>query len=300
MLKKKSFRQSTGDGIFDLCNHLFIILFSILVAYPIIYVISSSFSNPVAIVSGKVWLFPVDFTLDGYKATFVYPRIWTGYGNSFFYAGVGTMINIVLTIMAAYPLSRKDFTGGGVIMILFVITMWFNGGLIPNYVLVRELGLIDTRWALIIPSALSVYNLILARTYFKMQIPNELFESAKLDGCDDYKFLLKIVIPLSAPIIAVIALFYAVGHWNSYFSAFLYLSKRDLYPIQLILREVLTLNQVNSMEAVMDHASTDEKLYFTTLLKYSIIIVSSLPVIIAYPFAQKYFVKGVMIGAIKG
>jgi putative aldouronate transport system permease protein len=292
--------ESRGDKVFNFVNYTFLILFTTVVLYPILYVLSASFSNPMAIMAGKVWLYPVDFTLEGYKAVLSYQRVWIGFGNSLFYATIGTMVNVVVTIMAAYPLSRKDFAGGSIIMLLFVFTMWFRGGLIPDYLLVKSLNLLDTRWAMIVPKAMEVYFVILARTYFQTQIPEELLESARLDGCDDYKFLWNIVIPLSGSILAVITLFYAVKHWNSFFDAFIFLSNRNYFPIQLILREVLTMNKVDSMMAVMD-ATTDEKnQYMAELLKYSLIIISSIPVIIAYPFAQKYFVKGVMIGAIKG
>ena len=216
-----------------------------------------------------------------------------------FYMIVGTTVNVILTILAAYPLSRRDFYGRGIFMFLFVFTMMFNGGLIPNYLLVQDLGLLNSRWALIIPNALSVFNVIITMSFFKSTIPNELLESAQLDGCNDFKFLFKIVLPLSAPIIAVISLFYAVGHWNSYFGALIYLRDASLFPLQLILRDILVQNSVDP-SMMGDATQLANKIGLQQLLKYSLIVVSSLPVLIAYPFVQRFFVKGVMIGSLKG
>ncbi|GHH97876.1 carbohydrate ABC transporter permease [Neobacillus kokaensis] len=291
--------ETRGDRIFTVCNYIFLSLLVLSVLYPLIYVVSASLSSTKAVASGQVWLFPVDFSLLGYKTIFEYSKIWLGYGNSLFYMIVGTTVNVILTILAAYPLSRKDFYGRGFFMFLFVFTMMFNGGLIPTYLLVSDLGLVNTRWALIIPSALSVFNVIITMSFFRATIPNELLESAQLDGCNDFKFLLKIVLPLSAPIIAVISLFYAVGHWNSYFGALIYLRDASLFPLQLILRDILVQNSVDPA-MLGDATQLANKIGLQQLLKYSLIVVSSLPVLIAYPFVQKYFVKGVMIGSLKG
>ncbi len=293
-------KNDISDRIFSVLNFIFITAFMLLVLYPIIFVISASFSDPDAIMSGEVWLYPVHPTLEGYMAALKYERIWTGFRNSLMYAGLGTVINVTLTVMAAYPLSRKDFAGRNIIMFIFAFTMWFSGGLIPTYILVRNLNMIDTIWAMLIPNAVGVWNIIITRTYLQTNIPVELLESARLDGCDDFRFIAKIVIPLSAPILAVISLFYAVAHWNSYFNAFIYLSKRGLFPLQLILREIILLNQADDMLTGFDLADSEKRRYMSELLKYSTIIVSSLPVIIIYPFVQKFFIKGIMVGAIKG
>lgn len=291
--------ETRGDRIFTVCNYIFLSLLVLSVLYPLIYVLSASLSSTTAVASGRVWLFPVEFSLLGYKTIFEYSKIWVGYGNSLFYMVVGTTVNVVLTILAAYPLSRRDFYGRGIFMFLFVFTMMFNGGLIPNYLLVQDLGLLNSRWALIIPNALSVFNVIITMSFFKSTIPNELLESAQLDGCNDFKFLFKIVLPLSAPIIAVISLFYAVGHWNSYFGALIYLRDASLFPLQLILRDILIQNTVDP-SMVGDATQLANKIGLQQLLKYSLIVVSSLPVLIAYPFVQRFFVKGVMIGSLKG
>src|SRR4051794_11238734 len=229
-------KEPVGDRIFNVVNYTILTLFFLIVLYPLVYIVSASFSSTDAVVSGKVWLWPVDPGLKGYKAVFEYKAIWAGFGNSLFYTIVGTIVNIVLTIIAAYPLSRKDFIGRNAIMFIFVFTIMFSGGIIPNYLLVKDLGLLDSRWAMILPSAISVFNVIIARTYFQQTIPHEMLEAAQVDGCTDWKFLMKMVIPVSGPIIAVLALFYAVGHWNSYFNALLYLKDRGLYPLQLVLR----------------------------------------------------------------
>jgi multiple sugar transport system permease protein/putative aldouronate transport system permease protein len=291
--------ESRGDRIFTICNYIFLSLLVLSVLYPLIYVLSASLSSTKAVASGRVWLFPVEFSLLGYKTIFEYSKIWVGYGNSMFYMIVGTTVNVILTILAAYPLSRRDFYGRGIFMFLFVFTMMFNGGLIPNYLLVQDLGLLNSRWALIIPNALSVFNVIITMSFFKSTIPNELLESAQLDGCNDFKFLFKIVLPLSAPIIAVISLFYAVGHWNSYFGALIYLRDASLFPLQLILRDILVQNSVDP-SMMGDATQMANKIGLQQLLKYSLIVVSSLPVLIAYPFVQRFFVKGVMIGSLKG
>jgi multiple sugar transport system permease protein/putative aldouronate transport system permease protein len=299
-IKMKETRQ---DKIFSVINRIFLGICILIIVYPLIYIISSSFSDPNAVLAGRVILWPVDFSLAGYKAVFQYNRIWTGYANSIYYAGLGTLINVILTIMAAYPLSRKDFNGRNILMFLFTFTMLFNGGLIPTYLVMQKLNLINTRWAMILPTAIAVWNVIITRTYFQTSIPNELLEASKIDGCNDIKFLLKIVIPLSGPIIAVITLFYAVYHWNSFFSALMYLRDYKLYPLQMVLRDILIQNEVDTLAGAVGSIDMEQQAKLegiSELLKYSLIIVASLPLLIAYPFVQKYFVKGVMIGAIKG
>lgn len=287
-----------GDKIFSAVNYSILTFFLIITLYPIVFVVSGSLSDPKAIMAGRVWLFPVDFTLEGYKVVLNYSRVWSGFANSIFYALLGTTINIVLTVMAAYPLSRRDFTGRNAISFIFAFTMWFSGGMIPTYLLVKDLHLIDTRWAMIIPNAMGIWYVFVTKTYFQTNIPIELFESAKLDGCNDIKYLLKVIVPLSGPIIAVISLFYAVGHWNAFFNALLYLNRQELFPIQLVLREILIMNTAQSMIGNLEAQSARELM--SELLKNAMIVIVSLPVIAIYPFAQKYFVKGMMIGAIKG
>jgi len=292
--------HETGfDLAFTIINTIFLILFLIIVLYPLLYVVSASFSDPNAVAAGKVWLWPVKFTTKAYVRIFEYKSVWSGYANSLFYATVGTLVNVTVTILAAYPLSRKDLFGKNVIMFLFVFSMMFSGGLIPYYMVVNSVGLYNTRWAIIIPSALSVWNMIITITFFRSSLPQELLEAAQLDGCSDIQYLLQIVIPLSAPIIAVLCLFYAVGHWNEYFSALIFLANKDLFPLQLILRDILVANTIDP--GLLEDAKTmAAKAGLRDLLKFALIVVSSVPVLMIYPFVQKYFVKGLMIGAIKG
>lgn len=292
--------KETGiDKLFNIVNYTILSIFFIAVSYPLIYIISASFSSADAVVSGKVWLWPVEPGLKGYYAVFEYKAVWKGFANSFYYTIVGTILNVILTVIAAYPLSRRDFIGRNIIMFIFVFTVMFSGGLIPTYILVRDIGILDTTWAMILPTALSVFNVIITRTYFQSNIPHEMLEAAQVDGCSDLKFLWKIVIPLSGPIIAVITLFYAVGHWNSYFNALLYLRDRELYPLQLVLRSILIQNQIDP-SMVMNEEDLVARQGLADLLKYSLIVVATVPVLIIYPFVQKHFVKGVMIGSIKG
>ncbi|WP_309119937.1 carbohydrate ABC transporter permease [Paenibacillus sp.] len=292
-------KESGGDRVFNVANTLLLTLVLIVVAYPLIYVVSASFSSTYAVMSGKVWLWPVEPSLEGYKAIFKNNNVLTGFANTFLYTAAGTLLNVVMTILAAYPLSRRDFRGRAGFMLLLVFTMMFNGGLIPTYLLVKELSMLDTIWSLIVPTALSVWNVIIMRTYFQTTIPHELLEASQLDGCNDFRFLLRIVLPLSGPIVAVIALFYGVGHWNQYFNAMIYLKNPDLYPLQLVLRDILIQNEVN-IEMLGDAKTAAARQGLRELLKYSLIVVTSVPLLIVYPFVQKFFVKGVMIGSIKG
>ncbi|QUI22113.1 carbohydrate ABC transporter permease [Vallitalea pronyensis] len=291
-------KESKGDRIFRIVNFILLTLFFLAVLYPILYVVSASFSSAEAVISGKVFLWPVGFTLKGYQTILQHHGVWTGYANSIFYAGVGTSINVVFTILAAYPLSRKSFRFRNFFMFVLTFTMIFSGGLIPTYLLVTKL-FHHTRWALLIPGALSVYNVIITRTFFQNSIPEEILESAQLDGCNDFQFVWRIVLPLSKSIIAVITLFYVVGHWNEYFSAMLYLKDTKLYPLQLVLRQILVENQTDE-SMFTDIENMIEKQNLQELLKYALMIVSSIPVLIIYPFVQKHFVKGVMVGSLKG
>ena len=291
--------QSTGDKIFIVSVYAILSLILVIVLYPLIYVVSASFSDPQAVISGKVVLWPVDVTLRGYQAVFKNPKIITGFANSLFYMFVGTAINLVMTMLCAYPLSRKEFTARNKIAALFVFTMYFSGGLVPNYMIVSKLGLINTRWAMLIPTAMSTYNMIIARTYMVNSIPDELYEAAQLDGCSPFKYLLKVIVPLSKPIIAVLALYYGIAKWNNYFDAMLYLNDPSKWPITMVLREILIQNQIDP--TMLTDASALSMLQgMSELLKYAVIVVASVPVLMIYPFVQKYFVKGVTIGAVKG
>jgi len=298
---QKRIRHSRSDLIFTVVDYVLLGIGVLVVAYPLVYVLSASFSSSHAVISGRVFLWPVDPTLDGYQAVFRNKQVWTGYVNSATYTALGTTVNLVMTVLAAYPLSRRDFYGRNLIMGLFAVTMFFSGGLIPGYLLVRALGMLNTRWAMVIPGAMSVWNVIVARTYFQSNIPGELLDAAQIDGCSNSRFLAIIVVPLSGPILAVLALWCAVGYWNSYFSALIYLKEARFYPLQIVLRNILIQNAISSdMLGHVDIKRVAELEGLRELLKYSLIIVASLPVLLLYPFAQKYFVRGIMIGAIKG
>jgi putative aldouronate transport system permease protein len=298
-MQRAVIRENTSDRLFSLATYLVLALFLVVLLYPLIYIVSASFSSGTAVVSGRVWLWPVDLSLDGYRAVFRDHAVVLGFLNSLFYTVVGTVVNVALTLLAAYPLARRDLYGRGVFIFLFVLPLLFNGGLIPTYLVVKDVGLLNTRWALIIPTALAVWNVIITRTYFQITIPDELLEAAQLDGANDFAFFFRIVLPLSGPIIAVNALFYAVGHWNEYFNALLYLTNQSLFPLQLVLREILVQNQIDlTMMADVQQYLARQNL--AALLKYSLIVVASVPMLAVYPFVQKYFVKGIMIGSLKG
>lgn len=297
--ENKAIKESLPDKIFIIGIYILLSLVLVAVLYPIIYVVSASFSSPSAVISGKVWLFPVEPTLMGYQAVFKNNQIITGFINSFIYMIAGTIINLIMTMLCAYPLARKDLVGRNLLTGIFVFTMYFSGGLIPSYMLVQKLGLLNTRWAMILPVALSVWNMIIARTYIQSTIPDSLYEAAEIDGCSPFGFFMKVVLPLSAPILAVLALYYGVGHWNTYFNAMIYLSDQSLFPLQLVLRSILIMNQVDPT-MMQDVEAMMQKQGLVDLLKYSVIVVASVPVLCIYPFVQKYFVKGVMIGALKG
>jgi putative aldouronate transport system permease protein len=298
-MQRAVIRDNASDRLFSLGTYLVLALFLVVLLYPLIYIVSASFSSGTAVVSGRVWLWPVDLSLDGYRAVFRDRAVVSGFLNSLFYTVVGTAVNVVLTLLAAYPLARKDLYGRGVFIVLFIVPLLFSGGLIPTYLVVKDVGLLNTRWALIIPTALAVWNVIITRTYFQITIPDELLEAAQLDGASDFAFFFRIVLPLSGPIIAVNALFYAVGHWNEYFNALLYLTNPALFPLQLVLREILVQNQVD-LTMMTDVQQYLARQNLAALLKYSLIVVASVPMLAFYPFVQKYFVKGIMIGSLKG
>lgn len=296
---KFKYRETWDDKIFSLVKNVFMLLATISVAYPLIYIVSASISDSYAVMSGEVVLWPVRPSLDAYRAVFRSRQLMIGYRNSLLYTSLGTAINLFVTLLAAYPLSRKDFYGRNLFMLFFSFTMLFSGGLIPTYLLVLNLGMINTVWAMVIPNAMSVWNMIIMRTYFQSNISIDLCEAAELDGCSDIRIIWRIVLPLSGPILAVMALFYAVGHWNSYFNALIYLTSPNMQPLQMVLRNILILFQPDA-DMTRDMADFARRQGVAQLLRFAVIIVSSLPVLIIYPFVQKYFVKGVMIGSLKG
>ena len=282
--------------LFDLLILLIMLLVIVVCLYPLVYVLSMSISDPLAAARREVWLLPKGFSVSSYQIIFENQQVWRSYYNTIYYTVFGTIINVVMTIILADPLSRRNFFLRNPISIMVTFTMFFGGGLVPSFILINQLGLYNTRWAILIPSAISAYNMIIAKTFFQ-SIPESLVESAKLDGASDLRILFSIVFPLSMPIISVLVLYYAVGHWNSYFPALLYLNDADLQPLQLYLRRILI---ENTGELSGDMAISVDKSLAAMQLKYSIIIVSTLPILCIYPFLQKYFVKGVMIGAVKG
>ncbi len=307
--KKRRQKHSFSDTAFDICNYLILILILITTAYPILYVISASVSDPTAVSTGKMILLPVDPSLDGYRYILGYQEIWQGYLNTIIYTLFGTLFNLFLTIPAAYALSRRDLIGRNGIMILFLITMYFSGGLIACFLNIKSFGLLNTRLVLIINGGISTYNLIVARTFFANTIPWELHEAGVLDGCTNFRLFSDIVLPLSKPILAVMCLYYGINHWNSYFNAMLYLpdaKARKFFPLQLYLREILM--QGKFTEAMIAEGLSDDGMIdillkqaeTVNMIKYGVIIVAMIPVIIVYPFLQRFFVKGVMIGSIKG
>jgi putative aldouronate transport system permease protein len=290
-------RQSPGDRLFDLVVIVLSLLLLLIIAYPLWFVIIASVSDPYMMALGKVWVWPVNITLVGYERTFADSRIWLGYRNTILYTVLGTGFSLLFTLPAAYALSRKDLLGRGFFMMFFVFTMFFGGGLIPTYLTVNSFRLTNTIWVLLIPFSVSVYNLIISRTFFASNIPPELLEAAKLDGCSNTRFFVSVVLPLSKAIIAVIALYCAVGQWNQFFHSLIYVRNQNLMPLQMALRNILLQNQ-SWQESVTDNAN--EFQMAAEVMKYSVIIVATLPVMCLYPFIQKYFAKGVMIGSVKG
>ncbi|WJH36636.1 carbohydrate ABC transporter permease [Paenibacillus aurantius] len=291
--------QTTGDKIFDAAVHTALAVICVIVLYPLFFVLIASFSSPDTVMRGEVWLWPKNISWIGYTKIFNNNEILSGYLNTILYTVVGTSINLILSVAAAYPLSRKDFYGRGIISVLVVFTMFFSGGMVPAYLLVKQLGMLNTMWALIIPGAVSVYNILIMRTFFQEGIPYEMQEAASIDGCSNLGTLVRIVLPLSMPILAVMILFYSVGHWNAYFNALMYLNDRAKYPLQLFLREILIQGQMQEMVGVGDNSNA-RNVMEGEAIKYALVIVANLPVLVLYPFLQKYFVKGVMIGAVKG
>lgn len=297
--RKHGIRYTFSDYVFLTVNFIMVTLIFLIILYPLLYVVSSSFSGGMML-GGGLSLIPREWSLEGYKAVFEYEYVWSGYGNSILYTCVGTAMAMVIQTLCAYPLSRKNFMFGKVVMAICIFTMYFDGGLIPCYLWVKQLGMLDTIWAVTLPFTISMFNMIVMRTYFKTQIPDEMLEASQIDGCGNWRFLATIVLPLSGPILAVITLYSAVYFWNSYFYPLIYLSTRSKMPLPNILREILIMNIMATIESGMDAASAAMMEKRAEVMKYSLIIVSSVPVMIMYPFVQKYFVKGVMIGAVKG
>lgn len=292
-------RQTKEDKVFDLVNAALIALLLLVIVYPLWFVIIASVSNPAQVIGGQVILLPKGFSLEAYRMVFRDSMVMTGYRNTLIYTVTGTIINVVMTVLAAYPLSRRDWVGRGFFMGLLMFTMFFSGGIIPTYLMMNQLGMINTIWAMILPGAVSVYNTIIMRTFFINSIPGELQEAAQVDGCSNTRLLLQIVLPLSKQILAVMVLFYGVGHWNAFFNALIYLTESKRYPLQLVLRSILIQNTA-SQDMLGDLDTMGSRVMMAETIKYALIIVSTLPMMILYPFLQKFFEKGVMVGAIKG
>lgn len=303
-----SIRQSKSDRIFDIVNVTLIALLLVVMIYPIYFTVIASLSDPYAVVNGEVFVWIKGFTLDAYKAALEESRIWIGYRNSIFYTLVGTMLSLAITVPGAYTLSKKNLPGRGLLATYFIIPMYFGGGLIPTYLIVRDLNLLNTGHTLIVLGALSIYNMIVTRVYFQSSIPEALYESARIDGAGDFRMFWAIALPLAVPIIAVIALFYAVGRWNDYYTALIYVSSDRYYPLQMMLRSVLlSYEQGFSMNSDAMRGMTAEQIawlskkqYVAQAMKYALIFIASAPLLMLYPFVQKYFIKGIMIGSLKG
>ena len=292
-------RLSRQDKTYYSVVYTLVTLLTLIVLLPLTNVLACSFSAPESVASGKVLLWPVNFSVSGYERVFNTDEIWIGYANTLYYTIVGTFVNVFVTMICAYPLARRGLPYKSFFSFLFAFTMLFSGGLVPTYLLARNLHLLNTRWALIIPGAMGVYQMIVTRTFLVANIPQELLEMSQIDGCNDFRFFWSFVLPLSKAVIAVTAMQYAVGHWNSWFSAFLYLSDDKKYPLQMMLRRILGMNQIKASDYV-DEETLVAMEGMADLLKYSLIVVATVPILCAYPFIQKYFVKGIMIGSLKG
>lgn len=295
-----------SDKTFTVVNYTLLAILTLIILYPLYFTIIASISEPYEVVSGNVVLWPKGFTLESYAQIFHNEEIWTGFRNSTLYTVFGTMMSLILTIPAAYALSKKNLWGRGIITTYFVIIMYFSGGLLPTYLVVRDLGLLNQPYTLVIIGSFSVYNMVVARTYYQSSIPESLYEAAEIDGCSGFGQFFRIAIPLSKPIIAVIALYYAVGRWNDFYNSLVYITNSDYYSLQQILRNILLESQ-NALSAINgDTMSSEEMAYFmrraylAEAMKYAIIFVSSLPMLLIYPLVQKHFVKGVMVGSVKG
>lgn len=298
-------KRTLSDRTFDWINGILLFLLTLVFLYPLYFVLIASISEPYEVVQGNVLLLPRGFTLTAYQNVLKEESVWTGYRNSLVYTVLGTLYNLVLTIPAAYVLTKRHMPGHGLLTAYFFITMYFGGGMIPTYIIIRELNLINTPWVLIIGTGVSCWNLLVTRQFFSSTIPGELYESASIDGANDFRMFFQIALPLAAPIVAVMALFYAVGHWNSYYNALLYVRTSELYPLQLVLRNILISNEMMLANAALEGdsealATAARRAYMAEAMKYALIFIAAAPMLCVYPFVQKHFVKGVMIGAIKG
>lgn len=291
--------RSRGDNAFQWIINIITIMIAVVTIYPLIYVVSASFSAPTKILSGEVWLWPIDITFKAYERALSSANILTGYRNTILYAGCGTLLNVLLTVMAAYPLSIKDIRGRNFVTFLITFTMFFSGGMIPSYINVKELGLLNRPLAVILPGAINVTNMLILRNYFINSIPGELKEAADIDGCSPLGTLMRIVLPLSKSILVVITLYYFVAHWNSYFDAMMYLRNKEMYPLQVFLRQILLLSQMGDMSETMGVDDINTTLIYAAL-KYAIIVISAVPLLMIYPMIQRFFEKGIMMGSIKG
>ena len=291
--------RSRDDKVFYTFSYIIVLLLTLAVLYPLIYILSCSFSSANAVSTGRVTLLPVEPSIEGYRRVFENSRVWIGYRNTILYTVLGTLINVTITLICAYPLARKTLPHRGFFTFLFTFTMLFSGGMIPSYLVMRDLKLLNSVWVMVLPGALGVSQMIVTRTFINSTIPEDLLQATQIDGCSDFRFFFEFVLPLSKAVIAVIAMQYAIGHWNSYFSAFIYLSDSNKYPLQIFLREILVMNQIDLSE-IVDPESAIAMQGMADLLKYSLIVVATVPILCVYPFIQKYFVKGVMIGSLKG
>ena len=305
-LSLSAVRRSSGDKIYDTVIFVILTLILISVAYPLYFIVISSVSDPVKVSSGQVIFFPQGFTADGYKTVFETNKIMRGFLNSLWYSVLGVIISLAVTLPTAYALSRSDFFGRKIISVFYIITMFVSGGLIPTYMVIRNMGMMDTVWALVVPGALGVYNVMVARTFFRTNIPPELLDAARIDGCNDTRFFFSIVLPVSSAIIAILVLWVGVAHWNSYFSALIYIITPEKQPLQIVLRDILIQNTENiqgvnfaamTAEAMRERARAEA---LKEMMKYSLIVIANLPVMLLYPFIQKHFVKGVTVGSLKG
>lgn len=293
-------RETGVDKAFDISIHILAVIIIVLVCYPLLYVVAASFSSPLEVSRGNVIFFPKGTTLDAYENIIKNKDMISGYINTVKITVLGTAINIIMTTCCAYPLSRRDLAGCNTITKIVTFTMFFSAGMIPDYLLIKELGLMNSIWSLVLPGSISVYNMLVMRNFFQTSIPDGIVEAAMIDGCGNIQTLIRVVLPLSKAIMAVMLIFYMVGHWNAYFSAMMYMQSTDKYPLQLVLRNILLESKTYFAEGEgMGFTTADSALAYVTI-QYACIVVSSLPVLIMYPFMQKYFVKGVMIGAVKG
>ena len=303
MSKKKStaIRLSVGDRVMDTAINIVMALLFLVVLYPLVYVVSSSFSSGDAVFNGKVILWPVEFSTFGYEIVLKFPKVWVGYKNTIINTVLGTIMNVFTTTLVAYPLSRKEFQGKGFYMFIFMFTMWFGGGLVPTYILMSDLGLINNRLAVMLTGLVSISNMVVMRSFFRSSIPGDLHDAARVDGISDIGYLVKIVLPLSKAIFSVVTLYYAVAHWNAYFSAMIYLRDPAMITLQQVLKDLLA-QASPSLEDYQNMSAEDiaNMQYAADLMKYSLIVISSAPILCAYPFVQKYFERGVMIGSVKG